>query len=214
MLSMTHPWKSATMRDDCFKYYLTNPKYLYNTLPISKETYRILINIFDLNPETRSTIPEIKQQIEQVATFFRPADLTTNQADWSVSALYASISGSSSFGTVASILGGTRPVAPVRALTLPEDVPSSNSYQNVGMEATGTSAKTKESALPLTPVTRAIDPNIVVSNFVNECEAHSTDGDEPIAPIDVLSKRHQGEHGTPAGKHILPSVKLQNNIVV
>ncbi len=75
LLNMTtarSPWEVAKRKDKCFEAYLTNNDYLLAVLPISEGANSIFKKVFDLNPESRISLPELRSEIVALDTFFSP----------------------------------------------------------------------------------------------------------------------------------------------
>ncbi|KAH9831161.1 Pkinase-domain-containing protein [Rhodofomes roseus] len=70
MIAGRNPWTSATIEDQCFLRSMTRPGYLQKMLPISDEAVTILQRIFTYDPKMRITIPELREAILKVKTFF------------------------------------------------------------------------------------------------------------------------------------------------
>ncbi|KZT68953.1 Pkinase-domain-containing protein [Daedalea quercina L-15889] len=70
MIAGRNPWTSATMDDQCFLRSMTKPGYLQKMLPISGEAAAILHRIFTYDPRLRITIPDLRNAILKVKTFF------------------------------------------------------------------------------------------------------------------------------------------------
>lgn len=64
-----NPWKQACPSDETFRAYLANPDFLRSILPISEHTNAIFKRIFSLNPQTRISLQELRQEILAVRTF-------------------------------------------------------------------------------------------------------------------------------------------------
>ncbi|KAK9468066.1 kinase-like domain-containing protein, partial [Lipomyces arxii] len=58
-----NPWNTAAMTDESFKAYLRSPEYLQRILPISAELNVILNSVFDLDPATRISIPDLYRAV-------------------------------------------------------------------------------------------------------------------------------------------------------
>ncbi|KAI0360604.1 Pkinase-domain-containing protein [Trametes cingulata] len=65
-----NPWEYATTNDKHYLKFLSTPGYLRAMLPISEETQEILYRIFTSDPGTRISIPELREAILAVDTFF------------------------------------------------------------------------------------------------------------------------------------------------
>jgi serine/threonine protein kinase len=77
MISGCNPWPYATMKDETFATYLRNNNILQQTLPgISDGATAILKRIFDLNPLSRISLPELRNEILKLDTFFLPEEVT------------------------------------------------------------------------------------------------------------------------------------------
>jgi hypothetical protein len=63
--------KVASDGDECYGYYMSSQDWLYNVFPISFEAHDIFNAIFDPNPSTRIKLPELRQRVLKVGTFFR-----------------------------------------------------------------------------------------------------------------------------------------------
>lgn len=70
-----NPWKQASLKDDAFRAYLTDPDFLLSILPISRELNRILKRIFCIDPMRRITLPELKEKIRNCKYFTRTAEV-------------------------------------------------------------------------------------------------------------------------------------------
>lgn len=65
------PWDKASPTDDRFAQYVNDPNFFYKSMPISKGLNAILLRIFALNPLHRPTLPELRQMILSLDTFYR-----------------------------------------------------------------------------------------------------------------------------------------------
>ncbi|ESK84444.1 serine threonine protein kinase [Moniliophthora roreri MCA 2997] len=66
-----NPWKSASMSDPTFQAYLRDPLgFLPTVLPISQELNAVLVRMLEVDWRERMTLPELRQAIEEVDTFY------------------------------------------------------------------------------------------------------------------------------------------------
>ncbi|KAL0574405.1 Serine/threonine protein kinase [Marasmius crinis-equi] len=66
-----NPWKSASASDPTFQAYLRDPLgFLPTVLPISQELNAVLVRMLEIDWRERMTIPELRQAIEEVDTFY------------------------------------------------------------------------------------------------------------------------------------------------
>ncbi|KIK42518.1 hypothetical protein CY34DRAFT_83409 [Suillus luteus UH-Slu-Lm8-n1] len=70
MVSGRNPWRFATPSDEGFLGYLYNVDFLREILPISKPFNEILKRIFRLQPFSRISLPELKEEILKLDTFY------------------------------------------------------------------------------------------------------------------------------------------------
>lgn len=59
-----NPWKRASRSDSTYRAYLQDRHFLRTILPVSHELNSILQRIFDPNPVTRITLPELRNRIK------------------------------------------------------------------------------------------------------------------------------------------------------
>lgn len=64
-----NPWKQATVSDDTFRAYLSDPNFLRKILPVSVQTNEILKRVFAINPQKRMPLKELKEAIMGIRTF-------------------------------------------------------------------------------------------------------------------------------------------------
>ncbi|KAK0449625.1 kinase-like domain-containing protein [Desarmillaria tabescens] len=73
MITARSPWAVARKKDKCFEAYLANNDYFLAVLPISEGANNIFKKIFDLDPSTRISLPQLRSEIVALDTFFSPA---------------------------------------------------------------------------------------------------------------------------------------------
>ncbi|KAL3427865.1 Ran1-like protein kinase [Phlyctema vagabunda] len=71
-----NPWKQASCEDSTYRAFSKNPEFLKTILPLSDELNTILGMIFERDPETRISIPELKQRIMRCRNFTAPQQIT------------------------------------------------------------------------------------------------------------------------------------------
>lgn len=86
------PWRRAEYTDECYLFYLRNPRYLRENLPISHGAERILLRIFSLNPQRRITLAELKEEVANLDTFFM-SDAELSHAGTNARMIAASLEG-------------------------------------------------------------------------------------------------------------------------
>ncbi|KAF8663401.1 hypothetical protein AX16_000973 [Volvariella volvacea WC 439] len=74
MISGRNPWRYATTQDDCFSAFVNNRNFLRQVLPISMGANEILKRVFRLNPLTRISLPDLRQETLDLDTFFLTSD--------------------------------------------------------------------------------------------------------------------------------------------
>ncbi|CAO3592345.1 unnamed protein product [Absidia cylindrospora] len=70
-----NPWKQASLQDETFRAYLSDPDFLLKILPISRELNRILKRIFCIDPLRRIGLKELAYRIQQCKYFTRTAEV-------------------------------------------------------------------------------------------------------------------------------------------
>ncbi|GJE86684.1 serine/threonine protein kinase-like protein [Phanerochaete sordida] len=70
MISSRTPWTKALSSDDCFMDFLMNENYLREMLPISEGANTLFRRVFAYDPEQRMTLPELRQAVAELDTFF------------------------------------------------------------------------------------------------------------------------------------------------
>ena len=78
MISRCNPWtRYATTQDKYFAAYLHDNNFLQQTFGISNEANTILRRIFNLNPLCRISLPELRNEILKLNTFFSAEEDTS-----------------------------------------------------------------------------------------------------------------------------------------
>lgn len=195
MISGRNPWRYATTQDDCFAAYVKNPDFLRDVLPISNGANRILKRIFVLNPLSRITLPELREEVLKIDTFFMSEDEIAGASDFvrSAAETYAAapapvissdiadvasaffdtniFSGSSSASQDASKTpGAVHEFAPAQIIE-PVPVRAENfddgtvSLVNSIPSSGGSGSGVESDDGPITPATHPADPSIEVPEF-------------------------------------------------
>ncbi|KAI7861951.1 kinase-like domain-containing protein [Spinellus fusiger] len=68
-------WRLASLKDDSFRAYLSDPDFLLKILPISRELSRILKRILCVDPMRRICLDELRERIERCKFFTRTAEV-------------------------------------------------------------------------------------------------------------------------------------------
>lgn len=58
-----NPWKKASYEDPTYRAYVNDRKFLKSILPLSESLGRILERIFEVNPDRRITLPDLRKEI-------------------------------------------------------------------------------------------------------------------------------------------------------
>jgi serine/threonine protein kinase len=70
-----NPWKQASYQDSTYRAYMRSPDFLKTILPLSDDLNAILGRIFDANPETRISLPELRNRILACSGFTVPVGM-------------------------------------------------------------------------------------------------------------------------------------------
>lgn len=70
-----NPWKQASLKDETFHAFLSDPDFLLKILPISRELNHILKRVFCVDPKRRITIQKLKEKIRKCKYFTRTAEV-------------------------------------------------------------------------------------------------------------------------------------------
>ncbi|KAI0741842.1 kinase-like domain-containing protein [Daedaleopsis nitida] len=81
LIARSFPWNRAVLDDENYRYFLDNPGYLREMLPISEEAADILGEIFVPDPAARISIPSLRQHILDVKTFFMSDEDVANGSE-------------------------------------------------------------------------------------------------------------------------------------
>lgn len=72
-----NPWKRASIEDSTFSAFLRDPDFLKTILPLTSDLDMILRRIFDCDPTSRITIPELRHLIMQCPAFTTRSSICT-----------------------------------------------------------------------------------------------------------------------------------------
>ncbi|KAF7433022.1 hypothetical protein PC9H_004968 [Pleurotus ostreatus] len=70
MITGRNPWRYATTKDDCFAAFIHDTDFLLQVLPISSDANEVIKRIFTLNPQERINLPDLREEILKLDTFF------------------------------------------------------------------------------------------------------------------------------------------------
>ncbi|KAK0205646.1 kinase-like protein [Armillaria fumosa] len=70
MLSNRFPWKAAKESDGLFRTFLRDSAFFQKSFPFSSGAIDILLHVFDIRPSKRITLPELREAILRLDTFF------------------------------------------------------------------------------------------------------------------------------------------------
>ncbi|OCH85922.1 kinase-like protein [Obba rivulosa] len=71
MIADCYPWDKPSMEDPAFQQYMEDPFFFYCALPISPAAAAIFDRAFDPNPLARFSIPELREAVLNIDTFFK-----------------------------------------------------------------------------------------------------------------------------------------------
>lgn len=192
MISGRNPWRWAKTDDDCFVSYIHEPDFLLQVLPISRGANYILKRIFTLNPLSRISLPELREEILKLDTFFMSDEELLGAPEFVRSAAdkYAPrppidpprvlddapfLAGKGAFSSLSEesyVFASPDENAPVRAPRSRlhsvdvTDVPRSLNPHQFSIGSLGSSSSSgAESEGPITPETYATDPAIDVPDI-------------------------------------------------
>ncbi|AEY96383.1 FADR163Wp [Eremothecium gossypii FDAG1] len=78
LVCICNPWvKADGLVDGTFRHFLTNPRVLMKILPITDEFYSILLQVLQLDPEHRSTLPVLMEAVANCEHFTVEGPLST-----------------------------------------------------------------------------------------------------------------------------------------
>lgn len=189
MISGRNPWRYATSTDDCFAAYLHDRDFLRQVLPISHGANEILKRIFTINPLSRISLTDLREEILTLDTFFmteeeisgagstvaEAAKTYSERKPPEVSAvategdtLYGSSDKTDSSLSSDEVYAFDSPpdedVPPSTFLTVPGANLNSGSAAS-SARASGSTNSGSDSDGPVTPATCPVDPAIEVPDF-------------------------------------------------
>lgn len=186
MTTGLNPWEQAVKADEAFSEFLTDDDHFDRVLAVSKETIRILKRIFSVDPLARPTIPELRESILELPTFFRPKD-----------SVGAPISPEAALATpkVGSIDAAAEGTVEEEAET---DIGTmdlfsyglDDGYPLPLVDSTSTSSSGSESRGPVTPGENS-QPPVGVSEFWEDLG-------EALRPLAAKAAKPASEHASPA----------------
>ncbi|KAK2466298.1 hypothetical protein APHAL10511_001940 [Amanita phalloides] len=200
MISGRNPWRYATTDDECFVAYLHDNDFLRRVLPISEGANNILKKIFNLNPLRRISLPELREEILKLDTFFlteghpriigSPAYNHANNSPKGHSAVESTVDGSSRssdehYKFKSPDVDETSATVTSTSVCNPYPAGQSNCTPTKEINS-GSTGSGQESEGPVTPASKPIDPKLQVPDIQDEMEglAINSDANTP----NILSK--------------------------
>ncbi|KAI0753798.1 kinase-like domain-containing protein [Fomes fomentarius] len=74
MLSGNLPWLRATPDNAVYVYFVENPRFLMDSLPISEGTNRLIRRMLRANTRIRARLPQVRIWVTEIETFYRTVD--------------------------------------------------------------------------------------------------------------------------------------------
>lgn len=72
LICRRNPWKQATMSDTTFREYVRRSDVLLDILPLSQQTYEVLIRVLTVHEEERCSIDELASMVDSLESFTVP----------------------------------------------------------------------------------------------------------------------------------------------
>ncbi|KAI0372026.1 Pkinase-domain-containing protein [Pilatotrama ljubarskyi] len=192
LIAGRNPWEYATTNDKHYLKFLSTPDYLRTMLPISAETQEILYRIFTSDPGTRISIPELREAILAVHTFFMSEEEIAggNKFVQLAAASYRPPAAQRELARQQSVFTDREALKLLNQKTVTSDGPakfvicSSRGMSSSDDASDDSSSSSEESKGPITPATHAQDPTQLVE--VPDLK----DGEKIGAPM--VSNIHKG----------------------
>lgn len=70
MLTGCFPWKMACSLDPCWKAFQADQQWFFDSLDVSHDATQLLVDIFNVDIQSRITLPDMKERVEAIQTFF------------------------------------------------------------------------------------------------------------------------------------------------
>ena len=197
------PWDKAVTADEAFNEFLTDDDHFDRVLPVSKEVIRILKRIFSIDPLARPTIPELRESILELPTFFCPK---TGVADAIQSPEEPALA-TPKVGSIDAAAEGPENAVEEDEAERATDVGAvglfsyglDDGYPYPPVASASTSSSGSESRGPATPGS-SVQPRIGVSEFTEDLG-------EALRPLAEKAGKHIGEDASPAF-HVLERLEM------
>jgi hypothetical protein len=197
MISGRNPWRHAILEDEFYATFLCKDDLLLQVLPISEGANDILKKIFIVEPDRRISLPELREDILKLDTFFSTEALlqlvdtpTHDEATAKVDGAQPcagnfSLSSDEHYkfrspevdeapaGDVLGFANNTNTAGPNNCLAPAKETNSGSTGQ--------------ESEGPITPATKAVDPKVYIPDIEDEIKGLSLNANVSGAS-DILSK--------------------------